>query len=343
MKDLAILEKLCTAIGVSGEEDAVRAVILQEIEPLADSVEITPLGNIIAFKKGKNRAAKKLMLCAHMDEVGFVITNITEEGFLKFKTVGGVRPEVLSGRAVLVNGKTPGVICAKPVHLMKGDEFEKPVPVEELSIDIGASSREEAETAVQIGDNASFVPFFESSRGTVKAKSLDDRAGCFVLIELMKTELEYDTYFVFSVQEEIGLRGGGTAAYIVEPDAAIVLEGTTAGDIAGVEPVDAVCKLGGGAAVSFIDRRTIFTKAFFKRALELGRENNIPCQPKTASAGGNDAGSIHVTKSGVKTVTLAVPCRYIHGPVAIASEADIENTVKLTALLMAEIAGGRTV
>lgn len=342
MKDMGILEKLCTAVGVSGEEDAVRALILKEIEPFADSVEITPLGNIIAFKKGEKRAAKKLMLCAHMDEVGFVITNITEDGFLKFQTVGGVRPEVLSGRAVLVNGKTPGVICAKPVHLMKGDEFEKPVPVERLSIDIGASTREEAETCVQIGDNASFVPFFESSRGTVKAKSLDDRAGCFILIELMKSALEFDTWFVFSVQEEIGLRGAGTAAYLVEPDAAIVLEGTTAGDIVGVDPINAVCRLGGGAAVSFIDKRTIFTKAFFRRALELGRENGIPCQPKTASAGGNDAGSIHVSKAGVKIVALAVPCRYIHGPVALASEADIESTMRLTALLMAEISGGRT-
>lgn len=343
MKNMELLEKLCTAIGVSGEEDAVRAIILEEIKPLADSVEVTPLGNIIAFKKGRKPAVQKLMLCAHMDEVGFVITNIIEDGFLKFSTIGGVRPEVLSGRSVVVNGTIPGVICAKPVHLMDGEEREKAVPVDALAIDIGASTREEAETLVQIGDNACFEPFFEASRGTVKAKALDDRTGCFVLIELMRNEPEYDTYFVFSVQEEIGLRGAGTAAYIVEPDAAIVLEGTTAGDVAGVAPLDTVCKMGGGTAVSFIDRRTIFTRSFFKRTLELGRENNVPCQPKTASAGGNDAGSIHVTKNGVKTVTLAVPCRYIHGPVAMASEADIESTVKLTALLMAEIAGGKTV
>lgn len=216
------------------------------------------------------------------------------------------------------------------------------MPVDQLSIDIGASSREEAEAAVQIGDNVSFLPFFEASRSTVKAKALDDRAGCFVLIELMRTALEFDTYFVFSVQEEIGMRGAGTAAFVVEPDAAIVLEGTTAGDVAGAEPLDAVCRFGGGPAVSFMDKRTIFSRTFFRRALALGREHSIPCQPKTASAGGNDAGSIHVTKAGVQTVTLAVPCRYIHGPAAMASEADIENTIRLTARLMAEIAGGRT-
>ncbi|MFR2508054.1 MAG: M42 family metallopeptidase, partial [Acutalibacteraceae bacterium] len=229
MKNIELLEKLCMAVGISGEEDAVRALILEEIEPLADSVEITPLGNIIAFKKGEKRPVKKLMLCAHMDEVGLVVTNITAEGFLKFDTVGGVRPAVLSGRAVCVNGTVPGVICAKPIHLLKAEERTRPVPVDQLSIDIGASSREEAEAAVQIGDNVSFLPFFEASRGTVKAKALDDRAGCFVLIELMRTALEFDTYFVFSVQEEIGMRGAGTAACVVEPDAAIVLEGTTAG------------------------------------------------------------------------------------------------------------------
>ncbi len=340
MENMKLLEKLCTAIGVSGEEDEVRALILKEITPLADRIEVTPLGNIVAFKQGQKRPVKKLMLCAHMDEVGFVVTNITEDGFLKFQTIGGIRPEILSGRPVLVNGAVPGVICAKPVHLMDENERVKSVPVDALAIDIGASTRAEAEAVVQIGDNASFLPFFEVSHGTVKAKALDDRTGCFVLIELMRTALEFDTYFVFSVQEEIGLRGAGTAAYIVEPDAAIVLEGTTAGDVAGVEPIDAVCHLGGGPAVAFIDKRTIFSRAFFRRALEIGRENGMACQPKTASAGSNDAGVIHVTKAGAQTITLAVPCRYIHGPVAMACVSDIENTIRLTAQLMAEIAGG---
>lgn len=189
MLNYEILEKLTRTIGVSGEEDDVRSVILSEIEPYADEIHISPLGNILAFKKGEKRPEKKLMLCAHMDEVGFVITNITENGLLKFTTVGNIRPEVLSGRDVLVGGKTPGVICAKPVHLLKGDEFEKPVPVNELSIDIGADTREQAETLVQIGDNACFVPFFEHVHGTVKAKALDDRVGCFALITLMQRPL----------------------------------------------------------------------------------------------------------------------------------------------------------
>ena len=341
MKNIELLEKLCLAIGVSGEEDAVRNIILEEAKPYAESIEVTPLGNVIVLRKGRNRAEKKLMLCAHMDEVGFVINNITSEGFLKFSTIGGVRPEVLSGRSVLVNGKIPGVICAKPVHLMDGGEKEKAVPVDQLAIDIGASSREEAETVVMISDNACFVPFFEAVHGTVKGKALDDRAGCFVLLELMKEEPEYDTYFAFSVQEEIGMRGAGTAAYIIEPDAAIVLEGTTAGDIAGVSPIDAVCKMGSGTAVSFMDRTTLYDRAFFKRALALGKEKAIPCQPKTASAGSNDAGVIHTAKGGARTLTLSVPCRYIHGPAAMTAESDIESAIRLTGALMEEIAGGK--
>ncbi len=341
MKNMELLEKLCLATAVSGEEDAVRDIILEEIKPYAERVEVTPLGNVIAWRKGRNRAEKKLMLCAHMDEVGFVINNITGEGFLKFSTVGSVRPEVLTGRSVLVNGKIPGVICAKPVHLMDGGEREKAVPVEQLAIDIGASTKEEAEQVVTIGDNACFVPFFEAAGGTVKGKALDDRAGCFVLLELMKEEPEYDTCFVFSVQEEIGMRGAGTAAYIVEPDAAIILEGTTAGDIAGVSPLESVCKMGGGTAVSFMDRSTIYDRAFFKRALAIGKEKEIPCQPKTASAGMNDAGVIHTAKGGARTLTLSVPCRYIHGPAAMTAERDLEATVRLTGALMEEIAGGK--
>lgn len=341
MLNYEILEKLTRTIGVSGEEDNVRSVILSEIEPYADEIHISPLGNILAFKKGEKRPEKKLMLCAHMDEVGFVITNITENGLLKFTTVGNIRPEVLSGRDVLVGGKTPGVICAKPVHLLKGDEFEKPVPVNELAIDIGADTREQAETLVQIGDNACFVPFFEHVRGTVKAKALDDRVGCFALITLMQRPLEYDTYFVFSTQEEIGLRGAGTAAYILEPDAALVLEGTTAGDIPGVSPTDAACKMGGGAVISLTDMRIVYPKDYFRRAMALGKENNIPVQPKTVRAGGTDAGTIHVSRGGVKTLTISHPCRYIHSAIAMTTEKDIEAVIDLMTLMMAEISGGK--
>ena len=275
-----------------------------------------------------------------MDEVGFVITNITENGLLKFTTVGNIRPEVLSGRDVLVGGKTPGVICAKPVHLLKGDEFEKPVPVNELAIDIGADTREQAETLVQIGDNACFVPFFEHVHGTVKAKALDDRVGCFALITLMQRPLEYDTYFVFSTQEEIGLRGAGTAAYILEPDAALVLEGTTAGDIPGVSPTDAACKM--GAAQSFPLRICVpFTRRIISAArLALGKET-YPVQPKTVRAGGTDAGTIHVSRGGVKTLTISHPCRYIHSAIAMTTEKDIEAVIDLMVLMMAEISGGK--
>lgn len=340
MNNTALLEKLCTAAGVSGEEDAVRAVLLEELGGLADSVEVTPLGNIIAFKKGKKPAAKKLMLTAQMDEVGLVVTNITEKGFIKFQTVGDVPAETLSAREVLINGKVPGVICAKPIHLLRGEEREKVASVHELSIDIGASSKEEAEKVISLGDNVSFVPSFASARGTVQAKSLDARVGCYILLELMRSGPEHDAYYVFTAQKEIGHRGAGTAAYLVEPDATIVLEGTAAADVAGVGAPNSACEQGKGAVVAFADRGTIYDRTYFKRAMALGKENGISCQPKTVSVPGGDAASVQVSRGGVHSIALGVPCHYVHGPVVLVREADIESTRKLTEKLAAEIAGG---
>ena len=340
MNNTVLLEKLCTAVGISGEEDAVRAILLEELKGLADSVEVTPLGNIIAFKKGKKPAAKKLMLTAQMDEVGLAVSNITENGLIKFLAVGDVPAETLSAREVLINGKVPGVVCAKPIHLQRGEERDKVVPIRELSIDIGAASKEEAEKVISVGDNISFMPSFANARGTVQAKSLDARVGCYILLELMRGEPEYDAYYVFTVQKEIGHRGAGTAAYLVEPDATIVLEGTAAADVAGVGAPNSACALGKGAVVAFADRGTLYDRAYFKRAMALGKENEISCQPKTVCIPGGDAGSVQVSRGGVHSIAIGVPCRYVHGPVVLAQEADIESTLKLTEKLAKEIAGG---
>ncbi len=341
MADNKVLEKLCSLYGISGNEEAVRDWILQEITPYVTTIEIDALGNLIAFKKGEQPAKTKLMLSAHMDEVGLIVTHITDEGLLKFTTVGGIDKRVLCGKQVWINGHY-GVIGGKPIHLMKGDEREKAVSVEELSIDIGAGSKEEAEQAVSLGDVAGFVSTFDQEGNKIRGRALDDRVGCTILIDLIKRSLPYDMTFVFCVQEEIGLRGARTAAYSVNPQAAIVVESTTAADIAGVEEGKEVCRLGDGPVVPFMDRSTIYDREYYQLAFALAEKENIPCQTKRAVAGGNDAGAIHVSRGGVRTISVSLPCRYLHAPMGMISKDDFHAAEKLVLSLATHIAGNQT-
>lgn len=338
MHSFDMLRKLCLADGVSGDEDTVRNIILDEITPFADKIEVSPLGNIIAFKSGGKRAPVKLMLSAHMDEVGFIITHITDGGLLKFDTVGGIDRRILPGKPVLLSGGVQGVIGVKPIHLLKKGEEGKSVPLDELYIDIGALSREEAEKYAVLGSTAAFVSSFDTSHGMIESKALDDRAGCAILVDIIKSDLKYDMVFVFTVQEEAGLNGAKTAANHVRPEAAIVVECTTAADVPGSG--NAVCRLGGGAAVSFMDRRTIYDKAYFKEAFAAAKAAKVKCQPKTAVAGGNDAGAIHACGSGVRTAAVSVPCRYIHSPAGMISQKDFLSAEKVVTGLAERIAGG---
>lgn len=341
MEDLELLEKLCIARGVSGSEEEVRGIILGEIEPYADRVDVTPLGNIVAFRKGRERAATRLMLNAHMDEVGLIVTHITDGGLLKFDAVGGIDPRVLPGTGVAFGDGTPGVIGVKPIHLLEGDEKEKRVPMKELYIDIGAESRGEAEKAVKPGDVCVFDSVFDASHGMVKSRALDDRAGCAVLIRLLQDGMKYDATFVFAVQEEVGLNGSRTAAYGVEPQAAIVVESTTAADVAGVKRDEQVCRLGEGAVVSFMDRHTIYDREYCRMAFEAARKAGAACQAKEAVAGGNDAGAIHVSRGGVRTVAVSLPCRYLHSPVGMIAQRDYDSAKRVVGGLAERISGGK--
>ena len=343
MAKFELLRELCAARGVSGREDAVRDIVLREISGCADSVEVTPLGNVVAFKKGEKRAKTSLMLDAHMDEVGLMITDITDGGLLRFAPVGGIDRRVLPGKSVLVGENTPGVIGLKPIHLLEGDEKNKSVPMRELYIDIGALSRGEAEERVRPGDAATFESIFDLSHGMVKARALDDRAGCALLIELMKQGLACDATFVFSVQEEIGLNGAKTAAFAVKPQAAIAVECTTAADVAGVERDREVTRLGDGPAVSFLDKRTAYDRDYYRMAFEIAKSEGIKCQAKRAATGGNDAGAIHASRSGVRTAAVSLPCRYLHSPVGILAQEDYGEAKKLLAALAERIAGKETV
>ena len=340
MADLKLLERLCTAQGISGDEGAVREMILEEITPYAESVTVTPLGNIIAEKKGAQRAKTRLLLNAHMDEVGMIVTGITKEGLLRFTPVGGIDRRILPGKSVMVAGSIPGVIGAKPIHLLEGDEREKAPSLDSLTIDIGALSQEEAEKLVSPGDSVTFVSLFDTAHGMIRSRAIDDRAGCAILIDLMKKELPYDCTFVFAVQEEVGLRGSKTAAFAAKPEAAIVVESTTAADIAGVDPDKQVCRVGKGPVLSFMDRATIYDRPYFQLAQKLAKENEIPCQVKEAVAGGNDAGAIHVSRGGVRTAAISLACRYLHAPVGMISQDDFHHAEALVEKLAMAIAGG---
>lgn len=331
---LETLKELCLIDGISGREDKVREYIISRISDKCE-YDIDPMGNIIAFKKGLNRADKKVMLSAHMDEVGFIVTYICDNGFLKFTNVGGVDSKVTLGKAVTVGEKAiKGVIGSKAIHLCKGDEETTAPSLDKLYIDIGAKNKEDAEKYVEIGDSVHFdSDFVTFGKNKVKAKAIDDRFGCAIMLSMIDSELEYDTYFAFLVQEEVGCRGASAAAFTLKPDFAIVLEATTAADVAFVDDSDAVCRQGNGAVVSFMDRSTLYNRDMFKGAFKLAKENNIKIQTKTTVAGGNDAGAIHKSNGGIYTTAISLPCRYIHSATSVADTEDMKSCYDLAVLL----------
>lgn len=333
-----LLEKLLNESGVSGNEDKIRKIILDEITPFADSIKIDSMGNIIAFKSGKNHD-KKVMLAAHMDEVGFIISDITDKGYLKFKTIGGIDTRVLISKRVKV-GDIPGIIGIKAIHLQSASEMGSVPSVSDLVIDIGASSKDEAKKHVHIGDYATFdTKYSEFGDGFIKAKAIDDRVGCYILTEAIKKEPLYDLYVCFTVQEEVGLRGALVCAHAVMPDIALVVESTTCSDVHDVPEHQIVTKCGGGAAISFMDSATITDREYREFIYNMAKENNIPVQYKTTTMGGNDAGSIHKAGSGIKTASVSVPCRYLHSPVGVASKKDIDAVLKFVMVYLDNVGG----
>lgn len=341
---LDYLRELCLIDGISGREKSVRDYIINKAQVFAtdnsDYIKTDPMGNLIIFKKGKKTPKNKVMLSAHMDEVGFIVTYICDNGFLKFTNVGGVDSKVACGRAVSVgeNGIT-GIIGQKAMHLCRGDEGTSCKDLASLYIDIGADCKEEAEKVVSIGDSVHFKSdYIEFGNSKIKAKAIDDRFGCAVMLKLLENELEYDTYFAFLVQEEVGCRGAGPAVFSIRPDYAIVLEATTASDIAFVADENTVCCQGDGAVVSFMDRSTVYDMELFKGAFALAKEKDIKIQTKTTVAGGNDAGTIHKSCEGVRTIAISLPCRYIHSGTCVADKEDMHSCLSLADALNKEYA-----
>ncbi len=328
------LSYLTSLFGATGSEGDVRQAILNEIRPYCDRVDVDHLGNIIAFKRGSMEAPFSLMISAHMDEIALMVTHIDGEGYLKFSAIGGIDPRILPGKHVVIGRrKLHGVVGVMAPHLVKDEE--KAPKIEDLFIDIGARDREEAEEHVSVGDLIGFdTGYLEFGEGLVRAKALDDRAGCYVLIEMIKKELPFDVTFAFTVMEEIGCIGAATAAYAIRPQYALILEGTTAGDIHTDKNQTSVCKVGQGPVVSFMDHSAIYDREFFKTVLEAAKEADIPVQLKEAVSGGNESGTIQRSWGGCKVLALSVPCRYIHSPVSVASLEDIENTLKLALAIL---------
>lgn len=333
------LSELTGLSGVSGNENDVRSYIRERIAPLCDRVETDTMGNLMAFKRGTGNTGKTLMLCAHMDEVGLIVSRITDEGFLKFKTVGGIDPRVLISKRVLVGKQAlPGVIGRRAIHLLSPEERKKAPKIKELYVDIGAADKEEAEAKTCVGDymvfDSRFVPFGD---GLVKAKALDDRAGCAILLELAGEPCVWDRCFAFTVQEETGLRGARLCARRVRPDMALVLEATTCSDLPGTDRNVMSTRLGGGAAVTLIDGATSYNQELARSLYALAQRRGIPVQFKQTATGGNDAGIIHVSAGGILTAALSVPARYIHSPVSVISLADYQAVKDLTRLWIQEV------
>ena len=334
------LKTLCLLSGVSSFEDEVRSYIRARVAPHADSIRVDAMGNLIVFKKGTKSTGNKLMLCAHMDEVGLMIRAITEDGYLKFSCVGGIDRRVLLGKRVTVGDKkVTGIIGLKAIHMTSPEERKRVPKLEEYYIDIGAKDKEEAEKLVTIGDCGVFVSdAVEFGNGMLKAKAIDDRVGCAILVKLLEEELPMDCTFVFTVQEEVGTRGAFGSAFSVTPEIAMVLEGTTAADNPALDEHCQVCWPGKGPVISWMDGSAVYDRDLFEMLRDLADQNNVPWQMKHYLAGGTDAGAIQRTKEGVRVTGISAAVRYLHAPSSVASISDMEHMLTLARLFIHALA-----
>lgn len=337
-----LLKKLTNALGVSGNEKEVRNLIINEIKDHVDIVRTDRIGNIIAEKKSANYSSYRIVLTAHMDEVGLMVKGIEDNGMIRFTLVGEIDPRILVSKVVTIGKeKIQGVIGAKAVHMQKREEREKALSVDNLYIDIGSKSKEESEEVISIGDYISFnSDFVEFGGNKVKAKALDNRAGCHILIDVLRDELPINITAVFTVQEEIGLRGAEVASNQLQGDLIIVLEATNASDSSGIEPHHQVAELDKGPAISIMDQSSIYNKKNIDLLIQVANKYNIPWQYRRAASGSNDAGKFHIAHIGTPCLSIAVPCRYIHSPVSILSKDDLNNTKLLLIKYLEEISRG---
>jgi putative aminopeptidase FrvX len=323
-----LLEKLCNACAVSGNEGEVRKIVLEEIKTYADDVKIDALGNVLVTRKGTGRNRLRVMLDAHMDEVGLILVADEGDGLFSFQTVGGIDPRHLPGKQVLVGKEhLPGVIGMKPIHLADSAELKRKPPIDSLRIDLGPNGK------AKPGDWATFATRFKRVGPSIMAKAIDDRIGVATLIELVKhAPTNIDLLAAFTVQEEVGLRGAQVAAYAFNPDLAIAIDSTPAHDLPrhdGAENTAYNTKLGIGPAIYVYNRSTIDDPHLVRYLKETAEAAGIPYQIRQPGSGGTDAGAIQRMHSGVPVVSVSVPHRYTHSPISVSRVDDWKNTISL--------------
>jgi tetrahedral aminopeptidase len=337
------LEKLSNACGVAGREEQVRNLMIKMLKPYADEVKLDKMENVIAIKKGK-KTAPKVMLAAHMDEVGLMVKTITKDGFLQFTKMGGIDDRILLAQKVCVlteKAALPGVVGSKPPHIQKEEERKKIVTYDEMFLDVGAENREDAKAmGMKIGDPVAFdVEYVKLGKDAVMGKAFDNRAGCAVMVETLKQLEKTDctVYAVGTIQEELGLRGAATAAFGVDPDVGIALDVTIAGDTPGVREFDTTVKMGKGPALTVSDSGLITHPKVLRWLIDTATQNSIDYQLETGLLGTTDAARMALTRQGVPSGTISIPARYIHSPVGLISLKDAENCAKLASAAVQKI------
>lgn len=334
--DYDLLRRLSEAPGVPGREEAIRDLLSRELEGVVDSLETDTLGNLIAVKKTKKKKGRRVMLSAHMDEIGFYVRFIDDQGFLRVQNVGGFDTRNLFARQVTVYATSGealvGVMnpAVKPVHIATPDEREKVPKLPEFFVDTGLDA-ETVKAKVRLGDPVTLRQPFADLGEVVTGKALDDRVNCFILVELLKTlqKPAHDLYAVFSVQEEVGLRGAQTAAHTVEPDIGLALDTTLAVDIPGTPPEQRVTKLGDGVALKVMDSSAISTRWLLDAFVALAEQHTVPYQFELLPLGGTDAGAMQRSRGGVSSLTLSIPSRYVHTVTEMVAKRDVEASLTL--------------
>ena len=328
-----LLKRISETPGTSGFEQAIRQVIIKEIKPYVDRIEIDNMGNVIAFRKGKQN--KKLMIAAHMDEIGFIVNYIDDNGFLHFLPLGGFDPKTLVSQRVIVHGKKDlvGVMASKPIHIMKAEERKKPAEIQDFFIDLGMQ-KEEVDKYVEIGNPVTRERELIEMGDCVNGKSLDNRISVYILIEVLKQlhkkELPFDTYAVFTVQEEVGIRGAQIASLNINPDFGLALDTTIAYDVPGSTPKESVTSLGKGAAIKIMDSATITDYRMVQFMKETAKKNQIKWQAELLPAGGTDTAMVQrMNKGGAITGAISIPTRHIHQVIESVHKEDLASCIDL--------------
>ena len=338
--NVELLKQICDCPGAPGFEDRIRSLVLKEVKPLADEVTVDNIGNIIAVKKGKEN--KRVMSAAHMDEIGFIVTHIDDKGFVRFHTLGGFDPKTLTAQRVIIHGKEDlvGVMGCKPIHMMEAGEKEKAPKIKDFYIDLGMSSKEEVEKYVSVGDPVTRQRELIEMGDCVNCKSIDNRISVFVLIETLKLlkGIPYDFYAVFSVQEEVGIRGASVAAHTINPNFGIALDTTIAFDTPDAKPEEAVTHLGKGTAIKIMDGSTICDTRMVDYLKQSADKAKIQWQPEVLPFGGTDtAGIQRMGKTGSIAGAISIPTRHLHQVIEMANKHDIEASIQLLKVAVEQI------